>query len=103
MPNQDQIKSILQLLLGAGGPLAALLISYGVPQDKINLWVNLLVAVLPMIIGAVWAILDRTHKNTIASAAAIPGVSEVVIKSDAKDGAAQAAADPTLTNVNKAS
>lgn len=103
MPNQDQIKSILQLLLGTGGPLAALLISYGVPSDKLSLWTNLLVAVVPPLAAGVWAIMDRTHKNTIASAAAIPGVSEVVIKSDAQDGAAQAAADPTLKNVNKAS
>lgn len=99
--NGEQIKSIIQLLLGSGGPLAALLLSYGVPADKLNLWVNLAVAVLPPLAAGVWAIIERTHKNTIKAAAAIPGVSEVVIEPNAKDGAAAAAADKSITNVNK--
>jgi hypothetical protein len=102
MPNQEQVKSIIQLLLGAGGPLAALLMSYGVPADKLSLWTNLAVAVLPPLIAGVWAIIERQHKNTIAAAAAIPGVTKVVIAPGAKDGAAAAAADPALLNVQKA-
>lgn len=101
-PNSEQIKSVLQMLLGTGGPLAALIMSYGVPADRLSLWVNLAVAVLPPLIAGVWAIIDNTHKNTIAAAAAIPGVSKVTIASGAKDGAAAAAADPSLTNVAKA-
>lgn len=102
MPNQEQIKQILQLLLGAGGPLAALLMSYGVPADKLSLWTNLAVAVIPPLAVGVWKILDNTDKRQIAKAAAVPGVSEIVVDSNAKDGAAQAAADPNLKNVNKA-
>lgn len=102
MPNQEQIKAILQMLLGSGGPVAALVLSYGVPADKLSLWTNLLVAVLPPLAAGAWALIDNTHKKTIAAAAAVPGVSEVVIQSNATDGAAAAAADSTLKNVNKA-
>jgi hypothetical protein len=100
-PNAEQIKAILQMLLGTGGPAAALILSYGVPADKLNLWVNLILAIAPPVIAGIWAAIDNTHKQTIAAAASVPGVSEVVVSSDAKDGAAAAAADPTLTNVNK--
>lgn len=101
MPNQEQIKQLLQLLLGAGGPLAALLMSYGVPADKLSLWTNLALAVVPPLAVGVWKIIDNTHAKQIAKAAAVPGVSEIVINGNASDGAAQAAADPKLTNVNK--
>ncbi len=40
-------------------------------------------------------------KTKIAAAAAVPGVADIVIASNAGDGAAAAAADPKLTNVNK--
>lgn len=101
MPNQEQLKAILQMLLGSGGPVAALVLSYGVPADKLSLWTNLLVAVLPPLVAGAWAMFDNTHKQTIAAAASVPGVSEVVINRDATDGAAAAAADSTLKNVNK--
>lgn len=101
MPNQEQIKSILQLLLGAGGPLAALIMSYGVPPDKMSLWTNLIVAIAPPLIGGIWAILDRTHKATITAAAAIPGVEQVMISPSATDGAKAAADDKALTNVTR--
>lgn len=39
----------------------------------------------------------------IAAAAAVPGVQEISISATAKDGAAAAANDPTLTNVTKGS
>jgi hypothetical protein len=101
MPNQEQIKLALQWLLGAGGPLTALILSYGVSQEKLSLWTNLALYIIPPAISWAWGTWDRTHKNTIKAAAVVPGVSEVVIESNAKGGAAKAAADPALTNVNK--
>jgi hypothetical protein len=102
-PNAEQIKAILQMLLGTGGPLAALIMSYGVPADRMSLWTNLIVAVLPPIIAGAWSLWDNTHKRTIAAAAAVPGVQEIAISSTASDGARAAAADPALTNVTKGS
>lgn len=100
-PNQEQIKAILQMLLGAGGPLAALIMSYGVPATQLSLWTNLIVAIAPPILAAAWAAWDNQHKHTIAAAAAIPGVQEISISATASDGAQAAAADPALKNVTK--
>lgn len=97
--NQQQVESMLRLLLGAGGPLAALLLSYGVPPDKLNLWVNLAIAVLPPLLAGAWGIAANTHKQTIADAAKVPGVVEVRTADNAKDGALAATEDPKLTNV----
>lgn len=103
MPNQEQIKSIIQLLLGSGGPLAALILSYGVAPDKLNLWVNLALAVVPPLVGGIWAILDRTHKQTIAQAANIDGVTEIRVADNATDGAKAAVKDSNLPNVKPVS
>lgn len=97
--NTDQIKAILQMLLGAGGPLAALLLSYGVPADKLSLWTNLALAVIPPLVAAGWQAWDRTHKNQLASASNIPGVDKIVIKDGANGAAGSAAADPALDKV----
>lgn len=102
-PNQEQVKSILQMLLGSSGPFAALIMSYGVPASQFQLWANLITAIVPPLVAAGWALWDNKHKNTIAAAAAIPGVQEIEISSSAADGAKAAAADPTLRNVTKGS
>lgn len=99
--NAQQVKAILQMLLGTGGPVAALLLSYGVPADKLNLWVNLVVAVLPPIVAAGWAAWDNTHKKTIEAAASVPGVSAIQIDPHANGGASAAAEDPKLETVQK--
>jgi acetyl-CoA carboxylase alpha subunit len=106
--NQEQIKSILQVLLGTGGPLAALVMSYGVPADRLTLWTNLVLAIVPPAAAALWALWDRTQKNTLAQAGAILAVpapdgkpqGNVIINPVATDGAKAAAADPTVGNVN---
>jgi hypothetical protein len=102
-PNQEQVKSILQVLLGTGGPAASLFLSYGVTPDRLTLWTNMVLAVVPPLVAAGWALWDNKHKNTIAAAAAIPGVQEIEISTTATDGAKAAAADPTLRNVTKGS
>ena len=99
--NQEQIKSLIQLLFGAGGPAAALILSYGVPSDKLNLWVNLAVAIIPPLVVAVWKLVDKTDKNIIAQAAAGPGVHGSPIAPTARGGAAAAADDKTLPTVQK--
>jgi hypothetical protein len=101
--NQQQIEAMLRLLLGAGGPLAALLLAYGVPSDKLNLWVNLAIAIIPPIGAGVWGILANTQKRSIADAAAIPGVIKIKVSDNATGGAAQAANDANIPNVKRAS
>lgn len=101
--NVEQVKAILQMLLGSSGPVAALIMSYGVPASQFQLWANLITAIVPPILAAGWAAWDNQHKHTIAAAAAIPGVQEIAISATATDGAKAAAEDPTLKNVAKGS
>jgi hypothetical protein len=101
--NQQQIEAMLRLLVGAGGPLAALLLSYGIPPDKLNLWVNLAIAIIPPIGAGVWGILANTQQRTIADASKVPGVVKIKVADNATGGAADAANDATLPNVKRAS
>lgn len=98
LPNLEQVKGAIAVFLGAAVPIIAFLVSNGVPQSA--------AAIVTVVVGVVavvgWVLYDNTHKNTIAAAAAVPGVSDIVVASNAKDGAAAAAADPTLKNVSKA-
>jgi len=100
--NQQQIESLLRILLAAGGPVAGLLVNWGVPSGQVNNYLTVALLVLPPVLAGVWGLLRNTHQQTIAAAASVPGVSNIAIAPDAKDGAAAAAADPKLTNVNKA-
>jgi len=99
--NQQQVESLLRILLAAGGPVAGLLVNWGVPTGQVNNYLTIALMVLPPLISGVWGLLRNTHKQTIADAASVPGVSQVVIAPTAKDGAAAAAADPALPNVTK--
>lgn len=104
-PNIEQIKTGVQWFIGV---LTPLLVSYGLPSDKIGMWTNLLGQILPPVAMFVWAMWDRTHKNTLAQAGAIlkaPGLDgkpsgTIVVSDQAKDGAAAAADDPNVKNVN---
>ncbi len=106
--NKEQIKSIIQLLFGSGGPAASLILSYGVPADKLNLWVNLALAIIPPLAMGVWALIERTHKGTLASAGAIlekptlngDKTGTIIVSQNAGNGAAAAAVDPNVKNVN---
>lgn len=92
----------------AVGILTPLLVSYGLPPEKIGLWGNVAAELLPTLAMAVWALWERTHKNVLKEAGAIlqgPGLDgnksgTIVISPEAKDGAAAAAADGNVKNVN---
>ena len=102
-PNQQQIESVLRVLLAVTGPIAALIMSYGVQPTQYQLWTNALVAVLPPVIAAIWGVVRNTHKQTIADAAKVPGVTEIRVADNAKGGAQAAAADTSLPTVKPVS
>ena len=100
-PNQQQIQSFIRLLLGAGGPLAALLVSRGTSADTVNLILTIALAVVPPLISLVWSMFSHSDKATVAAAGALPGVN-VVVAPSAPVGARAAAADPAVPGVNPA-
>lgn len=92
----------------AVGILTPLLVSYGLPPEKIGLWGSVAAELLPPLAMAAWALWERTHKNVLKEAGAIlqtPGLDgrpsgTIVVSPEAKDGAAAAADDPNVKNVN---
>ena len=97
--NLDQIQALIRTLLASGGPIAALLVQYGMPGDKAAMWVSLALAILPPIAAGVWGILARTDAAKVAAAGAMPGV-DVTVAPTASAGAQAAAADPKVPGVN---
>ncbi len=65
--NTEQIQSLIRLLLGAGGPLAALLISKGASADTVNQILTISLAVVPPLVSLVWSMIRHTDANTIAA------------------------------------
>jgi hypothetical protein len=96
--NLDQVQALIRTLLAAGGPIAALLIQYGMPADKVNTWISLGLAILPPVAAGAWGILARTDAAKVASAGAMPGVN-VTVAPTASAGAQAAAADPDVPGV----
>ena len=96
--NLDQIQSLIRTLLAAGGPIAALLVQYGVPADKANIWLSLGLAILPPLAAGIWGIVTKTDKAKLVSVGAMPGVT-VAVGPTASPAAQAVAADPTVPNV----
>ncbi len=98
-PNEQQIESFLRILLAAGGPVAGLLTNWGVPSGQVNNWLTLGLMILPPAIAAIWGLARNTHKQTIAAAAGVPGVTEIRVADNASDGAKAAVQDSKLPTV----
>lgn len=99
--NLDQVQSLIRTLLAAGGPIAALLVQYGMPSDKVSIWISLALAVVPPVVAAVWGVIAKTDAAKVAAVGAMPGVS-VTVAPTASPGAQAAAADPKIVGVNAA-
>ena len=97
--NQQQIESLLRILLAAGGPVAGLLVNWGVPAGQVNNYLTIALMVLPPAVSGVWGLMRNTHQQTITAAAGVPGVTGITVAADAAAGARAAAADPTLPTV----
>lgn len=99
-PNSAQIESIIRWMLAAGGPAASLLVARGADATDLQNITNLALLIVPPLVSIVWSMFAKTDKQLIGTAAAVPGVEGVKIAATATGGAAAAAADPKLTNVN---
>ena len=96
--NSQQFQQFVNLLLGAGGPLAALLIQWGVPEGTITQIAQLVLIVVP----PAYAWWRSHHQNSdsglLVAASNVPGAAVTVDPQKASPASVQAAKDPT-TNV----
>lgn len=90
--NPEQVRIILQWLLGATGPLTAVFVAYEIPPDKITVWTNLIIAIGPGLVSLVWGYIRQRNKNRIKSVSEIPDVSSVSTYDHPKDTAIAALA-----------
>ncbi len=100
--NLDQWLGLIRTALAAGGPIAGLLTIYGLPQDKVTMWLGLALLIVPPIASGIWSWATKTDKAKVASAGAMPGVSVIVdtsVASPASAGAQAAAQDKTVPGV----
>lgn len=97
--NQQQLESLLRILLATGGPVAGLLTNWGVATGDVNNWLTIALIVLPPLGSAIWGYVRNTDHSTIAAASKVEGVNVIEISPNAINGAARAANDPALQNV----
>ena len=93
--NRDQIMSLIRTLLAAGGPVSGLLVQYGMPADRVNLWLSLALIILPPIAAGIWGILSKTDAATIITASQVQGVDVTVNPQSASTPVLAAALSPT--------
>ena len=102
-PSTDQIQSLVRLLLGAGGPLGAWLLSRGVSQDALGAYTSLaiaFVAAAPVIVSGVWGLMRHTDSGNLAAVEAIPAVRQITVSPVASTAnLAAVVADPSRDKV----
>lgn len=101
--NSEQFQSLVRLMLGAGGPLSAWLISrYGVSQAGVDAFSGALIAAVgavPVLGSFLWGLRRHSTVGQIEATAAIPEVKKVIVTPTPGTGAAIAAADPAQPKV----
>lgn len=112
--NSDVMKVVYAALFGATGPIAAWLLTKGVPADQVSPLLNALQVILSAatpLLSTAFLGLMQTVKGKIAGtkslpdeakiavAASVPAVTQIVVSDQAVDGAAKAAADPAQPKV----
>ncbi len=101
MMNREQVQSLLQQLLAAVGPLAALAIQLGYPQGQVDGWVRVVQAVLgvgTIVASIIWGNAAHTDAAKVAAAAGpanapTPGVTVTIDRTTAAPALVAAAND----------
>lgn len=96
--NSAQIMSLVRLLFGAGGPLAAWLVSRGLDPSIVVSVIEWILGAGGPILSAIWSMFAHNSSSQVQNAAALPGVKVVVDPDVAPEGAVKAAyASPGAT------
>jgi hypothetical protein len=93
--NQDQLLSLLRTLLQVIGTAV---VTHGTLGINGAMWEQISGAII-IIAPTIWSMYAHTDKANLAKVTAMPDVTQVVVKSTATDGVADAANDPTQTKV----
>lgn len=98
--NDLQKQQLWQLLLGAGGPIGAMLVQWGIAESTVTQILQILLLVLPPLAAYLWNRLSHSDQKVIAAVANIPGVQTIEVDPAKASTSTQAAvASPALPNV----
>lgn len=99
----DRYTALWQALLAAGGPVAALLVQYGLPESRANAWAQVasaLVAIVTPALSALWSARSHNPENTLRAAARNDPAISIVVPDSATSASKAVAADEHVANVN---
>jgi hypothetical protein len=84
--NEQQIRAWLTTMLAAGGPIAALIMEkVGISLGDYNLYLQVVLAVVPGGMAIVWAWYRNREDILIKRAATMPSVKTIVVNGNATD------------------
>jgi hypothetical protein len=76
--NQQQIASFLRMLLSAGGPLAALILTKtGMTHEDYDMYVAVALAFIPPIGAAIWGWYDNRKIKQVTNIAQMPAIDQL--------------------------
>src|ERR1039458_1716975 len=93
--NQDQMLSLVRTILQIAGTS---IVAHGTMGINGAMWEQISGAVI-ILAPTIWSMYAHTHEGMIASVTANNDFKQIIIKANAVDGAARAAADPTQPKV----
>jgi hypothetical protein len=93
--NSDQFLSLVRTILQIAGTVV---VSHGVLGIDGASW-EIISGAIIVVAPTIWGIMTRTDAAKIASVAAMPDVTKIIVKATATDGVANAAADPSQPKV----
>ena len=80
----DQIMPAVRKALAASGPVSVMLIHAGWPEANVSLWLDLAIAVIPLIVSIVWGAPHHTVAGKVATAESLPEATRLIVASQVR-------------------
>lgn len=84
-PNAEQIRTYLYVLLGAAGPIGALLTSYGIDKTRYELWLQVVLMIGSPVIALYLAGRAKTEAKQVEAVQNLPAEQQVTALQNAPD------------------
>ena len=102
-PNEQQIQSLIRLVLAAGGPVSSIAVRHGMTPGTMEDILSIALMVVPPLVSLVWSMSSHSQESTLTDASNIPGVNPIRIDmATASPGAKDAVASPDSPKVIRA-